>query len=260
MKWPPRRRRHRHRAALRPRRRGRSRRSGCGRAACSPSTSGDRGGRPAPRHRPARRTPRTAPGSALRGAAARQYHDGVAPPRAISASRAPATVAASAVRRPRGVPSASRSGEVAHLDLHASSPRRRGNRRGRLWRWPGRVVDHAIAPTAEVSTPELWLGTAPARRPRCGARAGTRGACRARPVEVGAWRPRAGAGRRPCCKPSSAGRTSSRKVTKLDTGLPGRPMNQAAAVGAWRLAEGERLAGLHRHLPSSPAPRPDGRV
>ena len=57
------------------------------------------------------------------------------------------------------------------------------------------------------------------------------------------------------CRRSSTGRTASRKVTKLDTGLPGRPMNQRRrAVAAAHLAERERLARLDRDLPQVEPP------
>ena len=101
----------------------------------------------------------------------------------------------------------------------------------RLHGLPRRDVDQAIAPGQRGQhAGALVAETGRARPRRCGARAGTRGACRAcgqsKSARIGDGRPACRAGAP--CRRSSTGRTNSRKVTKLDTGLPGRPMNQVS--------------------------------
>ena len=122
-------------------------------------------------------------------------------------------------------------------------------RRDRLRR---RVVDQAVGPDRRGQHARALVGKQV--EPACGVAAHAQELAPLvgpRPVEVGAHRrrPRRQRRSRPAAR-SSTGRTASRKVTKLDTGLPGRPMNSAvAAVGAAHRAEGQRLAGLDRDLP-----------
>ena len=134
----------------------------------------------------------------------------------------------------------------AALQTAGSVPRRRAR-----MAWPGGLSTTPSPHTAEVSTPELWFGNSSSppsalrRTRRNSRRLSGRGQSKSARTDSAC-----GAGGDAPCRRSSTGRTASRKVTKLDTGLPGRPMNQAVrAVAAAHLAEGERLAGLDRDLP-----------
>jgi len=93
---------------------------------------------------------------------------------------------------------------------------------------PGGLSTRPSAQTAEVSTPELWLGNrssppSPLRRARRNSRRRSgRGQSKSARIGTGCGR----AASMPC-KARSNGDTATRKVTKLDTGLPGSPTNSA---------------------------------
>ena len=114
----------------------------------------------------------------------------------------------------------------------SSAQRQEAHRVARRDRLPGRVVDQAVGPDRRGQHGRALVGrTGRGRRRRCGARAGTRGAGRACGQSKSARmrdRPRRQLASRPAAR-SRNGRTNSRKVTKLDTGLPGRPMKKAAS-------------------------------
>src|SRR3954470_4925957 len=120
--------------------------------------------------------------------------------------------------------------EIAQLDLHArnSDKGRKRTRSPRRIAWLPGLSRRPSAHTVDVSTPELWLGKrssppAPLRRTRRNSR---RLSGRLQSNCAGSWIA-AGCTRVAPCNCSRKGRTSRRKVTKLETGLPGRPMKCA---------------------------------
>src|SRR3990167_1107098 len=141
----------------------------------------------------------------------------------------------------RGAQQLAQRGEVAHGDggvgggqAHAQAPINEDNSSRRTvsprrTTWPDGLSTRPSAHTAEASTPELWLGNSSTppwalKRARKNSRrlsgwsqsksARTCTACGIASVQP--------------CNARSTGATASRKVTKLDTGLPGRPMNSAS--------------------------------
>src|SRR6185369_4227497 len=121
-------------------------------------------------------------------------------------------------------------GEILHGHLHpissANEMKRTGSPRSMLW--PAGLSTSPSPHTADVSTPELWLANR--SRPPCSLRRTRRNSRRLSPrgkLKCAGSSTLAGASRVAPCSFRRNGRTSSRKVMKLETGLPGSPMKCA---------------------------------
>ena len=223
------------------------------------------GRRPPRRRRPARVPRRTSAGparSALPGRAPALRHGaGCARPRLTQAPTVlPAGMSSHLLRAER----LAQRREVAHLDLHRqiSSDRGGSDRIPAPQRLARRVVHQAVGPHGGGEHARALVGeqveSAVAVEPHAQELAALVGPG---PVEIGAHRQPAGRAGSAPCSARSTGATHIRNVTKLDTGLPGSPMNSASRRRRAARTEGQRLARLDGDLPQlEPAFGHDGRL